>query len=451
MGVDGKKRGFSAVGSFGKGGHRPAWIWLGLAYLFVSCALFREDDSGCGIRKNRPATLVQVDMKSVSEAWLTGDSLIVTGRKRHAYHTAAYSLRGDTLKWADTLPAPMESPGYRTWSEGRALETDGRGDLLVGLVKTRDWNRDAILLRWLNIRSGGLIRQREVTSGGVDYLYGLDLSANGTVYFSGETDGNFEDISGADPPDGFLGTGEDIFQVKQYGGPGWDSLRRVKATSGAVFAAGQTGAVGAAGTTNVDLLVVKTEPNGNTLWQKEFGTTAFDIVHDIRVTEDNGLLITGETEGAWPGQTNQGGTDAFVVKMDPAGNLLWSRQWGSAGWDSAQSLIFSENSNPERFLVIGQTNETLATVKAPEEEDPPHHEWGAHQGGLDVFISSFRLADGKRGFIKQVGTDGDDFYYGGFRDAGGGKFRFPIFSNSDGGSSPIPVGYRALFPVVRLE
>jgi len=46
----------------------------------------------------------------------------------------------------------------------------------------------------------------------------------------------------------------------------------------------------------------------------------------------------GQTEGGLDGNLSFGSTDAFVVKYDPNGNKLWTRQWGSPNRDVAQTV-----------------------------------------------------------------------------------------------------------------
>ena len=50
----------------------------------------------------------------------------------------------------------------------------------------------------------------------------------------------------------------------------------------------------------------------------------------VGITVDSsGVYVAGGTDGALPGQTSLGGTDAFVRKYDHQGNELWTQQFGS--------------------------------------------------------------------------------------------------------------------------
>ena len=50
------------------------------------------------------------------------------------------------------------------------------------------------------------------------------------------------------------------------------------------------------------------------------------------------IYVAGQTTGALNGVTNTGGYDAFVVKLDPSGTLLWTRLIGTSNTDTAVGI-----------------------------------------------------------------------------------------------------------------
>ena len=48
--------------------------------------------------------------------------------------------------------------------------------------------------------------------------------------------------------------------------------------------------------------------------------------------------VAGYTYGAFPGHANAGLGDVFVRAIGPGGGILWTRQFGSSGYDSAQAV-----------------------------------------------------------------------------------------------------------------
>ena len=68
-----------------------------------------------------------------------------------------------------------------------------------------------------------------------------------------------------------------------------------------------------------------------------------------------GIYVTGCTDGTLEGQTSSGGDDAFLVRFDTAGNLLWIRQFGSAGDDFAEEVAIWDGG----VYVVGGADDTL--------------------------------------------------------------------------------------------
>src|SRR5258708_3382605 len=78
-----------------------------------------------------------------------------------------------------------------------------------------------------------------------------------------------------------------------------------------------------------DAFVRKYDLNGTELWTRQFGTAGYDLANGIAV-DASGVYFTGNTAGTFPGQTSAGGKDAVVRKYDRAGAELWSHQIGTA-------------------------------------------------------------------------------------------------------------------------
>jgi hypothetical protein len=98
-----------------------------------------------------------------------------------------------------------------------------------------------------------------------------------------------------------------------------------------------------AGTANMtsqgskDIFVQKMDASGNFLWVKSFGGSSNDNGNAISVDNLGNVYTTGsfeETVDFDPGagtfnMTSVGNTDVFVQKMDPTGNFLWAKSFGS--------------------------------------------------------------------------------------------------------------------------
>ena len=71
---------------------------------------------------------------------------------------------------------------------------------------------------------------------------------------------------------------------------------------------------------------------------RQFGTTAEDMARRVAVDGTGNVYVAGHTDGALPAQTSAGGTDAFVRKYNASLNLVWTRQFGTQGFDEAPDV-----------------------------------------------------------------------------------------------------------------
>ncbi|MFS4418504.1 hypothetical protein [Maribacter sp. 2307ULW6-5] len=89
-----------------------------------------------------------------------------------------------------------------------------------------------------------------------------------------------------------------------------------------------------------DFWLVKTDANGNFLWERSFGGSGVDIAHDIITTQDGGHVVVGSsfsTDGDVAAPRGQ--SDVWMIKVDDDGTLLWERSFGGADFDAAQAVF----------------------------------------------------------------------------------------------------------------
>lgn len=103
-----------------------------------------------------------------------------------------------------------------------------------------------------------------------------------------------------------------------------------------------------------DGLAVKTDKNGNVLWSKIFSNSGNERINGCAEL-DNSYYLVGQTTSA-----TIGGQDAWCLKLDTAGGIIWSKKFGTTGADgfhklraiSSSSLIlcgYSGGSNGEQL------------------------------------------------------------------------------------------------------
>lgn len=92
-----------------------------------------------------------------------------------------------------------------------------------------------------------------------------------------------------------------------------------------------TGMTFSFGSGNGDVYVVKTDANGNQLWSKTYGGIDLEEGYSIRQTVDTGYIIAGFTQSYGHGES-----DAYLIKTDTAGNVMWSQTYGGVNSEGYQ-------------------------------------------------------------------------------------------------------------------
>ncbi|MBK6579629.1 MAG: hypothetical protein IPG17_26275 [Sandaracinaceae bacterium] len=139
-----------------------------------------------------------------------------------------------------------------------------------------------------------------------------------------------------------------------------------------------------------DVFIRKFDADGTVLWTRQFGTTNIDWAKAVAIDHEGAVAVVGYTHAALPGQSHAGSADAFVRKYDASGGLLWTRQFGGAGWDGSFGVSIAPNG---RVLVVGGVTGAL-----------PGH---IANGAADVFLVTYDSA-GTLLRRRQFGTSGGD-------------------------------------------
>jgi hypothetical protein len=93
-----------------------------------------------------------------------------------------------------------------------------------------------------------------------------------------------------------------------------------------------------------DAWVVKLDPSGKIVWQYCAGGNGGEIGNSIIETPDGGFLIGGYTSSTDEGFVNFGVSDAYVVKLSSNGGFQWQKCYGGKYNDQANSVIFASDS-----------------------------------------------------------------------------------------------------------
>ncbi len=109
---------------------------------------------------------------------------------------------------------------------------------------------------------------------------------------------------------------------------GWDILQT---SDGGYVLAGVTASYGAGGN---DVYIAKLDNTGAVTWTRTVGGTGNDRGFCLAETTDGGYAIGGLTASY-----GAGGNDLYIVKVNSAGTLVWTRTVGGTGSEEARSIV----------------------------------------------------------------------------------------------------------------
>jgi hypothetical protein len=207
-----------------------------------------------------------------------------------------------------------------------------------------------------------------------DIIYGVIIDGSGNTYYAGQFGGTSTDLdpgagvynlTSAGSTDAFLlkldASGNFVWALR-WGSAGIDQGNSLEFDpSGNIviggYANGTVDFDPGAGVNNLSSAsdysyVMKVDPSGNFLWARHFPGSSNYLLR-MHVDGAGNIYPSGSFSGTVdfdPGAgtsnlVSAGNHDAFVVKLDGSGNLLWARRAGSTGLDRAYPIITDASGN----------------------------------------------------------------------------------------------------------
>ncbi len=189
---------------------------------------------------------------------------------------------------------------------------------------------------------------------------------------------------------------------KSYGGTSYDGGNQIKQTSdnGYVvcgYSWSTDGDVKGHHGTNgwaPDGWIMKLNASGDTMWTKSLGGTDDDYANAIIETSDGNFVVALQSQSNdGDVSVNKGWWDYWVVKLSPAGSIIWEKSYGGSGSDYANSVVEATDGN---YVIAGysaSTNYDLA---------------GSNKGGDDFWIIKVNSSTGAIIWKKNYGGSYDD-------------------------------------------
>jgi len=187
----------------------------------------------------------------------------------------------------------------------------------------------------------------------------------------------------------------DILWTKTYRKEGiWDGLFSVDQTSDNGYI--MTGFTYSLGGSGLDVWLIKTIANGDTLWTSTYGGDSIDTGSSVKQTSDSGYVVVGYTRsfgaGSW---------DVWLIKTAANGDTIWTKTYGGTDTDWGSAVQQTSDSG---YIVAGYTesfgaggNDVWLLKIAPEpgiEEDKVEAVKSSNFGAT-IFSGPLLLPQGK--------------------------------------------------------
>ncbi len=282
--------------------------------------------------------------------------------------------------------------GTSSFDNSTDLAADGEGNLYVvgrtngSLGGLNAGGSDAYVAKL--DAAGNLLWLRQFGTSAEDSIVSVLVDGHGTAYVHGRTKGSLggPNVGDSDAFVAKLDSAGSPVWIRQYGTTAEDEPGGISVDSlGNAYAVGLTnGRLGQQSFGDYDAYLVKVDSNGNLVWTQQFGTSAMESMGDVSADNQGNVYTVGSTSGPLGGP-NMGGSDAYVTKFSATGSFLWTHQFGTSNHDSANSASTDGLGN---VYIAGSTYGSLG---------------GTNAGGRDGLVSKFN-SQGLLLWTRQFGT-----------------------------------------------
>ena len=189
-----------------------------------------------------------------------------------------------------------------------------------------------------------------------------------------------------------------IIDGKIFGGQITETaIEAFRAFDGDVTMILQAGSTTLNGQTNngvLDVWVVHTDVNFNILWSNLLGGTDSDVPVALTQDENGNIYIAAQTKSNLNGQNpNHGEFDAWIMKLNPDGQVAWQKTFGGTDDDIPNDIIV----HPDGFVYV-----TVQSLSADEDFD-------VNSGINDLWLLKLNETNGNLIDKRRYGGTGNEF------------------------------------------
>lgn len=136
------------------------------------------------------------------------------------------------------------------------------------------------------------------------------------------------------------------------------------------------------------LWILKLNHKGSILWQKYYGYGSGEWATDLQETADGNIIVSGVTCSVDGLNAGNEKCNAYIIKNDPSGNMIWYQNLGGSEMDAANSIILEGDNG---YVMAGYSESS--DIDASE-----------NHGGRDAWIAKLK-ADGSVDWEHSYGGD----------------------------------------------
>lgn len=195
------------------------------------------------------------------------------------------------------------------------------------------------------------------------------------------------------------------------GGAGADAGSPPAVGQGGAGGQGGTGGTGGAGGGAPDCAMdIATAGQADVIWSRAFGDARLDVINDMAAAPDGSIFVVGRFigaifEGAHRLDTGTTHASGFVARLDPCGNVMWSKQIGAS--DDTTQYAYAASLVGQRVFVAGGhygpfSVDNFAVPYVPKATG------GALNPTVDIWIAALDVASGQVHWINGYGGPAND-------------------------------------------
>ncbi len=149
-----------------------------------------------------------------------------------------------------------------------------------------------------------------------------------------------------------------------------------------------------------DLWMLRIDKNAEKLWDKTYGKDEDENAESVVITNDRCIVVAGMTKS-----TEFNDEDAWVIKVDEEGELIWEKQFGGVEMDYAHDII--ETFDNELIMCgetqsLGEEKSSLWVVKLSNED------------GSEIWNKTFDIEKWNYGHSIMQASDSSAIYVAGY-------------------------------------